>query len=42
MTFSREKALGDVIRDEAQVESWEAIPAKSAVSVLGDRLCNAN
>ena len=42
VTFSKEKALGDVIRDEAQVESWAAIPANSAVSVLGDRVCNAN
>ncbi len=42
MTFSKEKALGDVIRDEAQVESWAAIPANTAVSALGDRVCNAN
>jgi len=42
VTYSKEKAAGEVIRDEPQVEAWAAIPPNSAVSALGDRVCHAN
>jgi hypothetical protein len=42
VTYSQEKAAGEVIRDEPQAEAWSSIPANSAVSALGNIVCSAS
>ncbi len=42
VTYTKEKAAGEVIRDEPQAEAWAAIPTNSAVSALGNIVCSAS
>ena len=39
VTYSNEKAAGQIIRDEAETEAWKAIPPNSAVAALGNIVC---
>jgi len=39
VTYSKEKAAGQIIRDEAEAEAWTAIPPNSAVAALGNIIC---
>ncbi len=39
VTYSKEKAAGQVIRDESETEAWTAIAPNSAVAALGKIVC---
>ena len=39
VTYSKEKADGQIIRDEAEAEPWTAIAPNSAVAALGNIVC---
>ena len=39
VTYSKEKAAGQIIRDEAETEAWAAIAPNSAVAALGNIVC---
>jgi hypothetical protein len=39
VTYSKEKAAGQIIRDEAEAEAWTAIAPNSAVAALGNIVC---
>ena len=39
VTYSKEKASGQIIRDEAEPEAWTAIQPNSAVAALGNIVC---
>ena len=39
VTYSKEKAAGQIIRDEAEVEAWAPIAPNSAVAALGNIVC---
>jgi hypothetical protein len=39
VTYSKEKAAGQIIRDEAETEAWTAIAPNSAVAALGNIVC---
>jgi hypothetical protein len=39
VTYSKEKAAGQIIRDETETEAWTAIPPNSAVAALASIIC---
>ena len=39
VTYSKEKAAGQIIREEAETEAWTAIAPNSAVAALGTIVC---
>ena len=39
VTYSKEKAAGQIIRDETETEAWTAIPPNSAVAALANIIC---
>jgi hypothetical protein len=39
VTYSKQKATGQIIRDEAETEAWTAIAPNSAVAALGNIVC---
>ena len=41
VTYSKEKAAGQIIRDEAETEAWAAIAPNSAVAALGNIVCKS-
>jgi len=39
VTYSKEKAAGQIVRDETETEAWTAIPPNSAVAALASIIC---